>query len=170
MTKWIAVRSALRRPRSHPVLRPEVRHHEPYVVEANVRRDGFFNVSEPLDSLLQASRLNQRLRVESNPPSHPASPAHSRSDSPPCKTIVETCRVPIRPISSKLRPPFKSRSVCSAGAGSLATALRQSSATPEESPHRTHLPSFRQCPAPASVRRNSPDAGGTTPPACCRAE
>src|SRR5271169_28232 len=57
----------LRRLRPHPVLRAQVRHHQPYVFEADVRWYRFFNVSEPLDSLFHASRLNQRLRVGRNP-------------------------------------------------------------------------------------------------------
>src|ERR1700688_3776133 len=50
--------TALRRPRPHAVLRSQMRHHQTYVLKADIRRDRFLDVLQPLDSLLQASRLN----------------------------------------------------------------------------------------------------------------
>src|ERR1700730_11958842 len=42
-------------------------HHQTYVLKADMRRHRFLDVLQPLDSLLQASRLDERLRVGRNP-------------------------------------------------------------------------------------------------------
>ena len=119
MTTWICA-SPLRRPRPHPVLRPQMRHHQPYVFEADIGRQGVLNILQPLDALLQASRLNQRLRVGRNPRRAPISPAPSQSGWPRCRQQSKSAAPECGQSPRSWRPSFKRRSVCSAGVGSLA--------------------------------------------------